>query len=80
LNGNEIFAALAEGSIEPSFLTAHTVDRGANTVPTYQEPLVDALTHGAFALVQRAFEARRCSDAKVAGEHNQLNLLVRAAA
>lgn len=46
LNDNEIFAALAERSLDAAFVTAHTLKRGANTIPIYREPLLAALPLG----------------------------------
>jgi DNA-binding transcriptional LysR family regulator len=46
LNDNEIFAALAERTLDAALVTTHTLRRGANSIPLYREPLVAALPHG----------------------------------
>jgi DNA-binding transcriptional LysR family regulator len=46
LNDNELFAALAERTLDAALVTTHTLRRGANSIPVYREPLVAALPHG----------------------------------
>ena len=46
LNDNEIYAALAERTLDAALVTTHTLRRGANSIPVYREPLVAALPHG----------------------------------
>jgi DNA-binding transcriptional LysR family regulator len=46
LNDNEIFAALAERTLDAALVTTHALRRGANSIPLYREPLVAALPHG----------------------------------
>lgn len=43
LNDNDIFAALADRSLDAAFVTAHALKRAADTIPIYREPLVAAL-------------------------------------
>jgi DNA-binding transcriptional LysR family regulator len=46
LNDNEIFAALAERTLDAALVTTHALRRGANSIPLYRELLVAALPHG----------------------------------
>jgi DNA-binding transcriptional LysR family regulator len=46
LNDNEIFAALAERTLDAALVTTHALRCGANSIPLYREPLVAALPHG----------------------------------
>lgn len=43
LNDNEIFAALAERTLDAALVTTHALRPGASTVPVYREPVVAAL-------------------------------------
>ena len=46
LNDSEILVGLAETTLDAALVTAHTVRRGANTIPICREPLVVALPQG----------------------------------